>query len=204
MNEQRFHLALETIWRVVGEANRYVDEQAPWALRRSDPARMQTVLFMLAETIRYLAILTQPFVPKASARLLDQLSVPARARDFAALRQTPLSPGARLPSPGGLSPLCRNPRGMSGEDIRGEGRAPMLVDSHCHLDFPDFAAERDAVIARARAAGIGTMLTIGTRLDEFAEYSRSPKPTPTSGARSAPIRTKQPITPICCPNVWRH
>ena len=57
---------------------------------------------------------------------------------------------------------------MSGEDIRGEGRAPMLVDSHCHLDFPDFAAERDAVIARAREAGIGTMLTIGTRLDEFA------------------------------------
>jgi TatD DNase family protein len=43
----------------------------------------------------------------------------------------------------------------------------MLVDSHCHLDFLDFAAERDAVIARARAAGIGTMLTIGTRLDQF-------------------------------------
>src|SRR2546425_11298112 len=44
----------------------------------------------------------------------------------------------------------------------------MLVDSHCHLDFADFAAERDAVVARARAAGIGTMLTIGTRLDESA------------------------------------
>ena len=43
----------------------------------------------------------------------------------------------------------------------------MLVDSHCHLDFPDFAAEREAVIARAREAGIGTMVTICTRLDEF-------------------------------------
>src|SRR5438094_5121464 len=43
----------------------------------------------------------------------------------------------------------------------------MLVDSHCHLDFADFAAERDAVVARARADGVGTMLTIGTRLDEF-------------------------------------
>src|SRR5260370_32393961 len=43
----------------------------------------------------------------------------------------------------------------------------MLVDSHCHLDFPDFAEERDAIIARARAAGVGTMLTIGTRLDDF-------------------------------------
>src|SRR5436309_1191615 len=43
----------------------------------------------------------------------------------------------------------------------------MLVDSHCHLDFPDFAPEREAVIARAREAGVGTMLTISTRLDEF-------------------------------------
>ena len=43
----------------------------------------------------------------------------------------------------------------------------MLVDSHCHLDFPDLAVEREAVVARARAAGVGVMLTIGTRLDEF-------------------------------------
>src|ERR1035437_8783667 len=40
----------------------------------------------------------------------------------------------------------------------------MLVDSHCHLDFPDFASELDAVVARARAAGIGRMVTICTRV----------------------------------------
>ncbi|MGE0719268.1 MAG: TatD family hydrolase [Alphaproteobacteria bacterium] len=43
----------------------------------------------------------------------------------------------------------------------------MLVDSHCHLDFPDFEPERAAVLARARAAGVGTMLTIGTKISEF-------------------------------------
>jgi TatD DNase family protein len=43
----------------------------------------------------------------------------------------------------------------------------MLVDSHCHLDFPDFAGERNAILARARVAGVGTMLTISTRLDQF-------------------------------------
>jgi TatD DNase family protein len=43
----------------------------------------------------------------------------------------------------------------------------MLVDSHCHLDFPDFAAELDQVVARARAAGIGTMVTISTRVRQF-------------------------------------
>ncbi|WP_128254443.1 TatD family hydrolase [Falsirhodobacter deserti] len=41
---------------------------------------------------------------------------------------------------------------------------PLIVDSHCHLDFPDFDAERDEVIARARAAGVSRMVTICTRL----------------------------------------
>jgi TatD DNase family protein len=47
----------------------------------------------------------------------------------------------------------------------------MLVDSHCHLDFPDFASELDAVVARARAAGIERMVTISTRVKRFAQVS---------------------------------
>lgn len=45
----------------------------------------------------------------------------------------------------------------------------MLVDSHCHLDFPDFQAERADVIARAKAAGVGLMVTISTRVRRFDE-----------------------------------
>jgi methionyl-tRNA synthetase len=102
--EQAFHLALEAIWRVVAEANRYVDEQAPWVLSRSDPVRMCTVLYCLAETLRHLAILAQPFVPGAAGKLLDQLAVPQEARHFAALVAAPLAPGTRLPKPGGIFP----------------------------------------------------------------------------------------------------
>ncbi len=47
----------------------------------------------------------------------------------------------------------------------------MLIDSHCHLDFPDFAPERDAVVARAQAAGLARMITISTRVDAFATIS---------------------------------
>ncbi|MPT24955.1 MAG: TatD family deoxyribonuclease [Starkeya sp.] len=45
----------------------------------------------------------------------------------------------------------------------------MIVDSHCHLDFPDFAAELDDVVARARAAGVGRLVTIGTRVRRSGE-----------------------------------
>jgi methionyl-tRNA synthetase len=104
MEDQAFHLALETTWRVVAEANRYVDEQAPWVLRRTDPGRMNTVLYILAETIRHLAIMAQPFVPAAAGKLLDQLAVSAGSRDFAALAAAPLVPGSRLPKPEGIFP----------------------------------------------------------------------------------------------------
>jgi methionyl-tRNA synthetase len=101
--EQGFHLALETLWRVVGAANRYVDDQAPWALRRNDPARMRTVLYTLAEVLRHLGILTQPFVPDAASALLDQLAVPVEARRFADLGEA-LPPGRALPAPYGIFP----------------------------------------------------------------------------------------------------
>jgi methionyl-tRNA synthetase len=112
--QQAFHLALETIWRTVAEANRYVDEQAPWALRRTDPARMGTVLYVLAEILRHLGILTQPFVPGAAAALLDQLAVPVPARGFADLAEA-LPPGRQLPVPRGIFPRFVT------EDATGQG-----------------------------------------------------------------------------------
>ncbi len=102
---QAIHRALEALWAVIGEANRYVDAQAPWALRKSDPARMRTVLYVLAETIRHLAILAQPVTPASAARMLDQLAVPADARDFSALGEAgALTPGTPLPAPEGVFP----------------------------------------------------------------------------------------------------
>ena len=103
LDEQAFHKALDLLWQVVGAANRYVDEQAPWTLRKTGPARMNTVLYVLMETIRRLAILCQPFMPRSMAKMLDQLAVPAGARDFAALDQA-LSPGTALPPPQGIFP----------------------------------------------------------------------------------------------------
>lgn len=86
-DNQQFHEALKDIWDVVSAANRYVDDMAPWALRKTDFDRMGDVLWVLAETLRQVAILIQPVMPEASAAMLDQLVVPDDARGFDQLGQ---------------------------------------------------------------------------------------------------------------------
>jgi methionyl-tRNA synthetase len=105
---QAFNRALEATWEVIGAANRYIDEQAPWTLRKADPERMGAVLYTVAETVRRLAILSQPVMPGSMGRMLDQLGVAAEARDFAAL-VTPLAPGTALPKPQGVFPRYVEP-----------------------------------------------------------------------------------------------
>jgi methionyl-tRNA synthetase len=105
---QAFSRALETVFGVVAEANRYVDAQAPWTLRKTDPARMRTVLYVLMETIRRVAMLLQPFMPGSMGRLLDQLAVPAAQRDFASFGVA-LAPGTPLPPPAGVFPRYQEP-----------------------------------------------------------------------------------------------
>ena len=105
MAVQAIHRALVLIWDLIGDANRYVDQTAPWELSKSDPAGLARVLYVLAEVIRHLAILAQPIVPDASGRILDQLAVPAAARDFAHLGAPgALVPGTTLPTPQGVFP----------------------------------------------------------------------------------------------------
>ena len=103
MDVQAFHEALETVWVLVRAANGYVDRQAPWNLRKDNPVRMGTVLYVLAEAIRHLGVVLQPFMPQAMGRMLDQLAVPAEARNFASLGRALVS-GTTLPAPQGVFP----------------------------------------------------------------------------------------------------
>lgn len=95
---QTFHRGLEAVWEAVGAANRYVDEQAPWALGKTDPGRMATVLYTLSEVIRLIAIVLQPVMPGSAGAILDQIAVPEGVRRFADLGR-PVQAGAVLPVP---------------------------------------------------------------------------------------------------------
>jgi methionyl-tRNA synthetase len=103
LDRQVFHDALEDVWKVIRASNGYIDHQAPWALRKTDPDRMRAVLRVLADTLRVVATVLQPFMPASMAAMLDQLGVPAEARDLAAL-SSPLPAATALPPPVGVFP----------------------------------------------------------------------------------------------------
>ncbi len=103
MSRLAFSDSLEEVWRVIRAANAYIDHQAPWALRKTDLARMAAVLGVLADVIRAVATVLQPFMPGSMGRMLDQLAVPDDSRSLAALA-VPLLAGAALPAPQGVFP----------------------------------------------------------------------------------------------------
>ena len=80
---QRFDQVLKHIWLVIGNANKYVDIQAPWSLKKNDFKRMEVVLFTLLETLKQIAIILQPFIPSTSEYILNHLSIP---NDFRQLK----------------------------------------------------------------------------------------------------------------------
>jgi methionyl-tRNA synthetase len=105
MKTQQLHVALNAIWSVVADANRYFAASAPWELRKNDPARMATVLWTTAEVTRQVAILVQPFVPEGAGKLLDLLAIPASQRAFESLGPAGrLAAGTPLPAPSPVFP----------------------------------------------------------------------------------------------------
>jgi methionyl-tRNA synthetase len=89
---------IEAWIRMVFACNQYIDAQAPWTLRKTDPERMVAVLATLCEAIVDLAIAISPVIPGSAAKLLDQMGVPAGERSFTSLADT--GRYARLAAPG--------------------------------------------------------------------------------------------------------
>jgi len=103
--KMQFSKAVEEFISVSHAANLYIDEQAPWTLKKTDPARMATVLYVLAEVIRNLGLIIQPFTPGAAQKILDQVAVPVGERDFTFIGESyALKAGTPLPPPSGAFP----------------------------------------------------------------------------------------------------
>jgi methionyl-tRNA synthetase len=120
MREYALHQALAEIWQVVAQANRYFAAEEPWVKRKSDPARMATILYVTAEVLRVVGIFVQPFMPMKIGELLDLLAVPADARNFdRATAQHRLAAATSLPAPAPVFPRYVEPE--EGENAPGPG-----------------------------------------------------------------------------------
>jgi methionyl-tRNA synthetase len=105
MDRQAVTKYLDAVWAVVGETNRYFAGEEPWAKKKTDPARMGTILYVTAEIVRQVAILAAPVMPGSAAKLLDALGQPEDARSFAALGAAGrLTAGTPIPPPAGVFP----------------------------------------------------------------------------------------------------
>jgi len=105
MQRCKFGEVTGAILEMSRSANEYIDREAPWTLKKESPARMHAVLYHLAEAIRCIAIMLQPFTPGAATKLLDQLAVPLDQRMFKHLSpKFALTPGTVLPKPEGVFP----------------------------------------------------------------------------------------------------
>jgi methionyl-tRNA synthetase len=105
MKTQQLHQVLNAVWGVVAQANRYFAGEAPWALAKTDPVRQGTVLYITAEVLRQVAILTAPFMPASASKLLDFLAVPACERQFCDIGGARrIQPGTSLPAPSAVFP----------------------------------------------------------------------------------------------------
>ena len=108
MGDLAIHVALDAIWSAMTAANGYFADQAPWAVRKADPARADTILYFTAEAIRKLAILVQWVIPEGANRILDLMAQPAEERGFEQFA-APLVPGINLPTPIGVFPRLEMP-----------------------------------------------------------------------------------------------
>ncbi len=103
MDALQLNKALETIMAMVTAANGFFAENAPWQLAKTDIDAMAQVLHVTIDTTRRIVLMAQPFVPDASALLLDQLGVAAAARDFKAMAVI-VPTASQLPLPQGVFP----------------------------------------------------------------------------------------------------
>jgi methionyl-tRNA synthetase len=110
MDRQGIKQYLDAVWGVVADANRYFAGEEPWAKRKTDFKRMETVLYVTAEVVRQVAILAAPVMPSSADKLLDGLGQAANARAFAALGVGGrLKAGTPIPAPAGVFPRYVGP-----------------------------------------------------------------------------------------------
>ncbi|WP_455477557.1 methionine--tRNA ligase [Bartonella sp. B41] len=104
MLSQEIHLALAAIFSVVADTNRYFACEQPWNLRKNNQGRFSTVLYIVVEILRQIAIMLLPFIPQSANKILDSLAIPEEDRLLHHIVDLKIQEGIKLPQPKPIFP----------------------------------------------------------------------------------------------------
>jgi methionyl-tRNA synthetase len=166
MEDFAFQRALAAIWELIGHVNRFIDTSAPWALAK-DPAkaeRLRSVLFTLAEALRCLGILLDPFLPEAARRIRAAVGTGATPPMLSDLEWGKLAPGTRVEKTGALFPRVDVKAAASGA---AESAAPAAAGPRISLeDFAKVDLRVAEVLAAEKVAKSKKLLRLTVKLGE--------------------------------------
>jgi len=110
ISEQAIQKYANAMIEMVWDTNKYIDQMEPWALKKTDPERMATVLYVILEVLRYVGILYQPLIPDSANKILDLLVIPEDERDFEHLTEDyMIKKGTAITKPVGVFPRIEVP-----------------------------------------------------------------------------------------------
>jgi len=200
MEEFAFQRALGAIWEFLGVVNRYVDATAPWALAK-DPSkrgRLDTVLYALAESLRAIGILIEPFLPEAAGKIRATVGgAPARLSDLAWGR---LAPGTAVHKVSGLFPRIEpdksslSPQGREPGEGSSTGAAKIPM-----ADFAKVELRVAEVLAAERLPKSKKLLKLTVKVGDetrtvVAGIAEQYEPGPLVGRKVVIVANLQPAT----------
>jgi methionyl-tRNA synthetase len=200
MEEFAFQRALAAIWEFLGVVNRYVDATAPWALAK-DPAkrgRLDTVLYALAESLRAIGILIDPFLPEAAGKIRAAVGgAPPQISDLAWGR---LAPGTSVQKVSGLFPRIEADKSPLSPQGKGQGEGSS--SSAAKIPMADFAKVElrvAEVLAAERLPKSKKLLKLTVRVGDetrtvVAGIAEQYEPGPLVGRKVVIVANLQPAT----------
>ncbi len=163
MEELNLSGALEEIWTLVRRANRYVEETQPWSLAKNKEERLATVLYNLAEALRFTSILLSPFIPETVSKMLAQLGIEEKIRkgDWSKLeRWGGFPPGTKVKRAGPLFPRLRKEDEALAERGRKEEAVAKSDNRISYEDFEKVELRVAEVVSAEKVAGADKLLKL--------------------------------------------
>lgn len=140
MDKLQFSNALAEIWKLIGRANKYIDETMPWVLAKdeSKKGRLKTVLYNLVESLRFVAVLITPFMPNTPLKIYEQLGIGNDLRTWDSLKFGLLKSGTKVKRGENIFPRINVEKELKETEKESSNKAEVKEETN-YIKIDDFA-----------------------------------------------------------------